>query len=112
MPSLSDVSTPALPRRFAVSLLRSGASLAFAAILLGLAISAPNFLSLGNLLNVLTQSAILGILAFGLTVVVIGGVPMSYPVGWTYPWRPTSASAQRSTRPSTMRAMVLRAPLR
>ncbi|KIQ04388.1 MULTISPECIES: ABC transporter permease [Pseudomonas] len=73
MPSLSDVSTPALPRRFAVSLLRSGASLAFAAILLGLAISAPNFLSLGNLLNVLTQSAILGILAFGLTVVVIGG---------------------------------------
>lgn len=69
MPSLSDALRPP----FAQWLLRRGALLAFAAILLAFALSAPNFLSPSNLVNVLAQSAILGILAFGLTTVIIGG---------------------------------------
>ena len=42
-------------------------------MILAFAVAAPGFLSFGNLANVLQQSAILGLLAFGLTVVVIGG---------------------------------------
>ncbi|MFT4191560.1 MAG: ABC transporter permease [Comamonas sp.] len=66
---------PSLPvaRPLAVRLLRHGAALAFAAIFLFFALAAPNFLSWVNLANVLAQSAILGILAFGLTLVIIGG---------------------------------------
>ncbi|MEZ0198023.1 ABC transporter permease, partial [Pseudomonas qingdaonensis] len=62
MPLLSDAFHP----RFAQWLLRRGALLAFAAILLAFALSAPNFLTPSNLVNVLAQSAILGSLAFGL----------------------------------------------
>ncbi|MGE8459345.1 MAG: ABC transporter permease, partial [Pseudomonas alloputida] len=69
MPLLSDAFHP----RFALWLLRRGALLAFAAILLAFALSAPNFLTPSNLVNVLAQSAILGSLAFGLTAVIIGG---------------------------------------
>lgn len=69
MPLLSDAFHP----RFAQWLLRRGALLAFAAILLAFALSAPNFLTPSNLVNVLAQSAILGSLAFGLTTVIIGG---------------------------------------
>jgi ribose transport system permease protein len=54
-------------------LLRLGAYLAFAAILIVFAVYARGFLSLGNLLNVVQQSAILALLAFGLTIVIIGG---------------------------------------
>ena len=36
------------------------------------AVAAPGFLSFTNLANVVQQSAILGLLAFGLTVVMIG----------------------------------------
>jgi ribose transport system permease protein len=53
--------------------LRLGAFGAFAAIVIAFAIAAPGFLSIGNLLNVVQQSAILGLLAFGLTIVIIGG---------------------------------------
>ena len=61
------------PRNRLAAALRLGAYLAFAAIVVAFALAAPGFLKLGNLLNVLQQSAILGLLAFGLTVVVIGG---------------------------------------
>ena len=65
---------PKPPNRPALATaLRLGAYLAFAAILLVFALAAPGFLTLGNWLNVLQQSAILGLLAFGLTIVVIGG---------------------------------------
>lgn len=64
---------PGLSRRLALSILRRGALLAFLLILLVFAVSAPNFLSITNVVNVFTQSAILGVLAFGLTCVVIGG---------------------------------------
>lgn len=54
-------------------LLRAGSYVAFAAILLFFAWQAPYFLSVGNIGNVLGQSAILGILAIGMTIVLIGG---------------------------------------
>ncbi|MCF5778492.1 hypothetical protein GIV40_15495, partial [Pseudomonas poae] len=55
------------------ALLRRGSVGVFLAILVGFAVAAPNFLSVGNLANVFSQSAILGVLAFGLTCVIIGG---------------------------------------
>ena len=54
-------------------LLRRGSVGVFLAILLGFALAAPGFVSPGNLANVFSQSAILGVLAFGLTCVIIGG---------------------------------------
>ncbi|WP_163002156.1 ABC transporter permease, partial [Pseudomonas viridiflava] len=54
-------------------LAQRGSLLVFLIILLGFTLSAPNFLSIGNLSNVFAQSAVLGILALGLTCVVIGG---------------------------------------
>lgn len=56
-----------------VRLAQRGSVLVFLAILLVFAVSAPNFLSTANLSNVFAQSAVLGILALGLTCVVIGG---------------------------------------
>lgn len=37
------------------------------------AIAAPGFRSFGNIANVLEQSAILGVLSFGMTIVMISG---------------------------------------
>jgi ribose transport system permease protein len=53
--------------------LRGASFLAFAAIMGAFATAAPFFLSFYNLAAVLGQSAILGVLAFGTTVVIIGG---------------------------------------
>jgi ribose transport system permease protein len=55
------------------SSLRFGSYVAFAAVLLVFAWRAPSFLSIGNIGNILGQSAILGVLAFGMTIVIIGG---------------------------------------
>ncbi|CAM5770323.1 sugar ABC transporter permease [Labrys miyagiensis] len=60
-------------RNFAAASLRAGSYLAFAAILAFFAWHVPFFLSIGNVGGVLGQSAILGVLAIGMTVVVIGG---------------------------------------
>lgn len=64
-------------RRIAGSLagfaLRGGSLLAFAALLVFFSVAAPFFFTLGNIGNVLGQSAILGVLAIGLTIVIIGG---------------------------------------
>jgi len=75
-----DVAQTALPkpslrfsRRLAALAVRGGSFTAFLLILAVFAVAAPNFLSPGNIGNVFAQSAILGILAFGLTVVIIGG---------------------------------------
>jgi ribose transport system permease protein len=43
----------------------------------------------GNLANVFSQSAILGVLAFGLTCVIIGGGSNVLAGGSTCRWRPT-----------------------
>ncbi len=60
-------------RSFAVNALRAGSYLAFAAILAFFTLQVPFFLSIGNIGGVLGQSAILGVLAIGMTIVVIGG---------------------------------------
>jgi ribose transport system permease protein len=59
--------------RAATALLRLGALGAFALVILYFAVAAPGFLTRFNIINVIEQSAVLGILAFGMTVVVIGG---------------------------------------
>jgi ribose transport system permease protein len=60
-------------QNFAAAALRGGSVIAFAAILLTFALTAPYFLSIGNIGNVLGQSAISGVLAIGLTIVLIAG---------------------------------------
>jgi ribose transport system permease protein len=60
-------------RTFATAALRFGSLLAFAAILIIFSLTAPYFLSVGNIGNVLGQSAIAGVLAIGLTIVLIAG---------------------------------------
>jgi ribose transport system permease protein len=57
----------------AAAALRFGSLIAFAAILIVFSLTAPYFLSIGNLGNVLGQSAISGVLAIGLTIVLIAG---------------------------------------
>jgi ribose transport system permease protein len=60
-------------RQLASAGLRYGALVAFAAILLIFSLTAPYFLTLFNIGNILGQSAIAGVLAIGLTVVIIAG---------------------------------------
>ena len=54
-------------------LLRAGSLIGFALVIAYFALAAPGFLSVGNIANVLEQSAILGVLSFGLTIVMIAG---------------------------------------
>ena len=53
--------------------LQSGALLAIFAVLAVFATSSPLFFTVGNLANVMQQTAVIGTLAFGLTLVLIGG---------------------------------------
>ncbi|WP_111220079.1 ABC transporter permease [Rhizobium tumorigenes] len=64
---------PKVGRNFTTAALRGGSILAFAAILVIFSLTAPYFLSVGNIGNVLGQSAISGVLAIGLTLVLIAG---------------------------------------
>jgi len=59
--------------KLAAAALRFGSLLAFASILVIFALTAPYFLTVGNIGNVLGQSAISGVLAIGLTIVLIAG---------------------------------------
>ncbi|HEV7247838.1 MAG TPA: ABC transporter permease [Shinella sp.] len=68
-----DKPGPALGRRLATLALRGGSLAVFAGVLVFFSISAPFFLTVGNIGNVLGQSAIAGVLAIGLTIVVIAG---------------------------------------
>jgi ribose transport system permease protein len=70
----STVEGPARPAgSVAAAALRFGSLIAFAAILIVFSLTAPYFLSIGNIGNVLGQSAISGVLAIGLTIVLIAG---------------------------------------
>lgn len=53
--------------------LQSGALIAFVIVLVVFSTSSPLFFTLGNFANVMQQSAIVGTLAFGLTLVLVGG---------------------------------------
>ncbi|MEZ2223669.1 ABC transporter permease [Rhizobium sp. RCC_161_2] len=57
----------------AATALRFGSLITFALILIVFSLTAPYFLSIGNIGNVLGQSAISGVLAIGLTIVLIAG---------------------------------------
>ena len=59
--------------RLASFAIRLGALSMFVLIMAYFAVSAPGFLSTFNIVNVIEQSAILGVLAFGMAVVIIGG---------------------------------------
>ncbi|MEX3959053.1 ABC transporter permease [Trinickia sp. EG282A] len=56
-------------------MLRSGAALGFALVLAVFALTSPLFLTIANLANVLQQSIVVGLLGFGLTIVLIAGGP-------------------------------------
>ncbi len=60
-------------RDLAALALRGGSFALFLGVLVFFSATAPFFLTLGNVGNVLGQSAIVGVLAIGLTVVVIAG---------------------------------------
>ncbi|MBB4117332.1 ABC-type sugar transport system ATPase subunit/ribose/xylose/arabinose/galactoside ABC-type transport system permease subunit [Rhizobium sp. BK226] len=71
---LSAAEPPPRPAgNIAAAALRFGSLIAFAAILIVFSLTAPYFLSIGNIGNVLGQSAISGVLAIGLTIVLIAG---------------------------------------
>jgi ribose transport system permease protein len=70
--------TGAIPSRIATwfnvgFFVRTGSLLGFVLVIAYFAVAAPGFLSLGNITNVLEQSAILGVLSFGMTIVMIAG---------------------------------------
>lgn len=52
---------------------QGGLALALLVLYIVLAVIGPNFLTLGNQLNVLREAAFVGIIAFGMTLVIIGG---------------------------------------
>jgi ribose transport system permease protein len=54
-------------------LLQAGSLVALLAVMIYFSIVAPAFMTFGNVANVLEQSAILGVLSFGMTIVMIGG---------------------------------------
>ncbi|MBL0371840.1 ABC transporter permease [Rhizobium sp. KVB221] len=60
-------------KQLATATLRYGSLLAFLMILVIFSLTAPYFLTIGNIGNVLGQSAIAGVLAIGLTIVIIAG---------------------------------------
>ena len=64
---------PAAGSRSTALLIRVAAYVAFAVVMLYFAVFARGFVNPTNLVNVVEQSAVLGVLAFGMTVVVIGG---------------------------------------
>jgi ribose transport system permease protein len=72
-PDEAQRSAKSAGRRFNAVVVRLGAIAAFAAIMIYFALFARGFTSTYNLINVVEQSAILGVLAFGMTMVIIGG---------------------------------------
>lgn len=68
-----ETSGESFGRRLALFLLRGGSLAVFAGVLVFFSLAAPFFLTVGNIGNVLGQSAIAGVLAIGLTIVIIAG---------------------------------------
>ena len=42
-------------------------------LIIGMTLASPNFLTMANILNILRSSALKGVIAFGMTMVIIGG---------------------------------------
>ncbi|WP_431324087.1 ABC transporter permease [Rhizobium sp. YTU87027] len=73
LPANADSDAPRSRVDLAAIALRFGSLLAFASIFVIFSLTAPYFLTTGNIGNVLGQSAIAGVLAIGLTIVLIAG---------------------------------------
>jgi ribose transport system permease protein len=74
LPGVVPSSDPSSRTRARLGLLLQAGSLgAFLAVMIYFSVAAPAFVSFGNVANVLEQSAILGVLSFGMTIVMIGG---------------------------------------
>ncbi|OWV97349.1 ABC transporter permease [Rhizobium sp. R72] len=71
--AVADSNTQRSKGNLAAAALRFGSLLVFASILVAFSLTAPYFLSIGNIGNVLGQSAIAGVLAIGWTIVLIAG---------------------------------------
>jgi ribose transport system permease protein len=63
----------ALPTRWSFSAERHGSLVALAALALASSVMSPHFLQIQNLLNILRQVSYTGIIALGMTYVIIGG---------------------------------------
>ena len=68
-----DAVAPRAAGRHARALLQAGSILALLAVFCCFAVTATGFLGAGNLANVVGQVAVVGVLALGLTFVVVGG---------------------------------------
>ncbi len=71
---MSDLTTRTRPRRVRISAADGGIYIAFALVVLALSILSPSFLTLENLANIGSQSAILAVAAFAMTLVIIAGM--------------------------------------
>jgi ribose transport system permease protein len=71
--STSKTAPPGVSRGRLGLLLQAGSLIALGAVMVYFSIAAPSFMTFGNVANVLEQSAILGVLSFGMTIVMIGG---------------------------------------
>jgi simple sugar transport system permease protein len=84
--SVATSSQPTFQKRMGDMLSRSGLLIALLILFVGLAIFAPNFLSSRNLLNVLRAVAFNGIIACGMTFMIIEGdidVSVGSAVAWS-----------------------------
>jgi len=73
LPAIADSDAPKSRGNLAAAALRFGSLLVFASIFVVFSLTAPYFFTVGNIGNVLGQSAIAGVLAIGLTIVLIAG---------------------------------------
>lgn len=91
-------------------LVRAGGLLFFLAVMAFFAVNVPSFVSPANIGLILSQSAVLGILGFGLTLVLItggsdviaGGIDLSWPArsGFRPPFSPCSTRPASRTLPA------------
>lgn len=71
--SIPKISSERLVKGLKTVLTQQGILLAFIVFLLGVSLYSDNFLTSGNILRVLVQSSVIGLMALGVTFVVIGG---------------------------------------
>lgn len=65
--------------------IQSSPLLIFGIIAIVLSLTVPNFLSMRNLINLLTQSSTIGLMAIGMTfVLILGGIDLSIPANMAF----------------------------
>lgn len=71
--ALSSAGTPSMGQKALDFLLRYGGYLALLAVIVYFSIESPVFLTVNNMVRILQQVAVLAVVAFGMTTVVMGG---------------------------------------